>query len=227
MKVLSVDFDYFVNVTPPQRNEFFPDSGVEMSPDLNHVTWLSSYALPHKKKYGKLTSISVFTDELLAVRDIIASQHPDAFMLADSHRHAYDFICERADEDVELYNVDFHHDTLEDDRDVHCGNWLARLIQEGIVTKAYWCSRPDSDRNRSIVEEIPFHQLPRSGYDLIYVCRSSWWTPPHLDKYFIEQLARPLVDSDHYGKLEKGLLEDRYSKEFQEEIKNFSKLYPF
>lgn len=221
MKVLSVDFDYFVDATLPQRKSLFPNGGIEKSSSLNYFVWVTNYGNVPKKGLASLSTVSVFMDELRTVQNIIAAQHPEAFMLADSHRHAYDFICEYAEEEVEVYNVDFHHDTMEDNAEVHCGNWLSHLIHEGIVTKAYWCSKPDSNRKGSIVEEIPFSKLPRTGYDLIYVCRSSWWTPPHLDKYFIEHLAQPLVDSGHYGKLEKGLLENRYTETFQSDVQQY------
>lgn len=228
MRILSIDFDYFVNPTPLQRGRYFPDGGREMSDLLNTTIWSGAYALSaiatkrFANKKDSLLDVELLKEPLKAVHDIIMSQGNICCMVADSHAHAYDFIQNNYDGSVtELYNVDFHHDTYNVDEEVNCGNWLRRLLEEGIVDEAYWVNQPDSGMEDNLAKVIPFSKLPKTEYDLVYVCRSGWWTPPHMDKEFIEQLARPLIENKNGWEVvyQQGILEDRYSEEFNKLVK--------
>lgn len=146
-------------------------------------------------------------------------------MVADSHMHAYDFIRENHDGSAtELYNVDFHHDTFDVGKEVHCGNWLRRLLDEGAVDEAYWLNRPESELDGNLTTVIQLSELPKTGYDLVYVCRSGWWTPPHMDGDFIKYLARPLIENKNGWEVryQTGILESRYNRELKALIKQES-----
>lgn len=223
MRVLSVDFDYFINASEIQMGAFFPDGGHEHSQFLNDIVWANHYASAAIKGHD-LMGVSLLSSELRSVRKIIERQKNPLCMVADSHSHAYNFIKEncKGKGAVEVYTIDYHHDTFNvgDEGELNCGNWLRLLMEEGIVNKAFWVNRPKSDERGNMCEIIPFSELPKTGYDLIYVCRSSWWTPPHLDREFIAELAKPLSSNKRgwFCRFEKGIAESRYNKEFQKAI---------
>ena len=197
MKVLSIDFDYFVKATP-EAMALFPDGGREFS-GLDSVVWASNYAHASVLQDDVLLNgATVDTQSLLAVAGIVMTQNANTkVMITDSHRHAYKFIKENCKRKVkaDIYNVDFHHDTFDNaDREVNCGNWLRRLIEEQRTGKVYWTSRAGSVKRGKMpeVQYLSFRELPKN-YDLIFICRSGWWTPPHLDHYFTEKLVLPLL----------------------------------
>lgn len=233
MRILSIDFDYFVNPTPLQRARFFPDGGREMNDLLNTIVWSGAYSqseivarkFPNEKS---LLDVELLTKPLKKVHDIIMSQKGISCMVADSHAHAYAFIQDNYDGSVtELYNVDFHHDTYNVGEEVNCGNWLRRLLDEGIVDKAYWVNQPDSEMGDNLAKVIPFSKLPKTGYDLVYVCRSGWWTPPHMDEAFIEQLARPLIENQQGWEVvyQQGILASRYNEELKASVKQMNEVW--
>lgn len=199
MNVLSVDYDYFIRASV-EAQALFPDGGAEFSIIDDSVVWLSAYAVSMMNDDALISGTSVDDKALMRIRELIKNNlYPwKRGMVADSHRHAYDFIKEYGDGDVTIYNVDFHHDCLmTGNGEVHCGNWVRKLMDEGIAKKVYWVGRKDSvkkDKPKT-VSLLSFSDLPAS-YDLIFVCRSGWWTPPHLDTAFIDYLVNPLLKQD-------------------------------
>lgn len=129
-------------------------------------------------------------------------------MLADSHKYIYEFVPDYDTEDIELYNINFHHDTYPTSGTTtpDSGNWFRYLLEDGNVSNGYWVACEQSYRDDCLPKEISLAELPKEGYDLIFVCRSGWWSPPHLDKYFLEYRAEPLRNSGWYGKVETDIL---------------------
>lgn len=228
MRILSIDFDYFVNPTPLQRTRYFPDGGREMSDTLNAFVWAGAYARSKiaTKKFGdeknSLLNVELQKKQLQGIHNIVMAQGSICYMVADSHSHAYEFIHENWDGDaIELYNVDFHHDTFDTGAEVHCGNWLRWLLEEGTVDVAYWVNQSESELEDNMTKVIPFSELPKTGYDLVYICRSGWWTPPHMDEAFIKYLARPLIENKNGWKVkfQQGIIESRYNNELKDMVK--------
>lgn len=196
-----------------------------MSNELNTLIWSANYAnsaLAAKKQNNEeynLLNVSLFKDHLQLIHSIIMNQKNICCMVADSHSHAYDFIREKWDKSkTRLYNVDFHHDTNPYRDEVHCGNWLRALLDEKIVEEAYWVNQPKSAVENNLAKIIPISELPRTGYDLVYICRSGWWTPPHLDEIFINQLAKPVIKNRKGWEViyQQNILESRYNERFRE-----------
>ena len=93
------------------------------------------------------------------------------------------------DEEVELINVDFHHDMYITGGDnLDCGNWLRffkDLYPDANIT---WVRREDSDIE-SLEGDFPYKHttdisVVKGDFDLVFLCFSSPWTPPHLKTYF-------------------------------------------
>ena len=200
-KILSLDWDYFVNATAAQRYTLFPDGGNEnISYELQDFIWNSHYACS-----PELREIEVLKDDYKTMFDILKRfsnkyvtspvANPNRKVLITvSHRWCYEFILQRTneDEEFELYNVDFHHDMYHyrtPDERVNCGNWVNCLFEQRPNMKYSWIKREDSDENTIGGEKAPCNictlkELEGLDFDYIFICRSDCWSPPHLDKLF-------------------------------------------
>ena len=198
MKILSIDFDYFQDVTREQL-DLFPD-GIDHPTALSEIIWASHYANSEKQ----LNAIGIMENELELLEQLLLEQLCDVpVMITNSHKHIYDFICEHDNNTpMELVNADMHHDIVNHNPDLDCGNWITHLSnrqkenQNGLLFS--WLANPvsldmfgldDLFGKNGRAEELlkaSFAELEGQSFDLIYLCRSDTWTPPHLDKYFIE-----------------------------------------
>lgn len=80
---------------------------------------------------------------------------------------------------------------------------------------------PDSELADNVTQMIPLSELPKTGYDLVYICRSGWWTPPHMDEAFIKYLARPLIENKNGWEIryQQGIMESRYNNDLKNLVK--------
>ena len=89
------------------------------------------------------------------------------------------------DEDLELINIDFHHDMYVTGGDtLDCGNWLRFLADIKPNAKITWVRREDS-QVESLGGSFPYYHTTditevQGEFDYIFLCFSSPWTPPHL-----------------------------------------------
>lgn len=165
MKVLSIDFDYFQDVTREQL-ELYPN-GIDRSTDESEVEWGRSY-----QRFGEeLNTINILESEFERLKEILNAQSSDVPMLiANSHVNIYSFIkeqqAEKNDRELSLVNVDMHHDLTNENPVLDCGNWIMKLGEEqrcaGHKMSFSWIANP------------------------ISCDRSDNWFAPHLDKYFTE-----------------------------------------
>lgn len=216
MKILSIDWDYFIDATMSQRMSMFPDGGNENLPAyIANILWVSHYD-------GKLENIGIKEKDLEVAKDLIANNF-NKIMIADSHKHIYDFIQNNFDEDIiEVTNIDFHHDLYginDIERcDVDCGNWMVKLCDEYDCSYR-WVKQSDSDdeldnKNFCEIENATILDLIKEKFDLLYICKSSIWSPPHLDKYFIDAFLPLIEQTDIEVTYEKTVFDDRYNEIF-------------
>ena len=87
MKILSIDFDFFQNVTTEDISSY-PD-GVDNTTAISEMVWASHYAM-----HGEhLNSIDIMHDEFDMLKDILKKQKTSIpVMVTNSHKHIYDFI---------------------------------------------------------------------------------------------------------------------------------------
>lgn len=91
-----------------------------------------------------------------------------------------------------------HHDCFNNNPELDCGNWISYVKQDYPKIHIQWIANPVSRQVYNITEtEFDFIQtslntLQEQPPDLIYLCRSDNWLPPHLDNYF-EQTKRLLT----------------------------------
>lgn len=163
----------------------------------------------------------------------------------------YDFIKDNWDyDDIVVDNIDFHHDYYEwqetevdvsqsgvtkkaiSTEKVNCGNWVRILMEidfpEELVYN--WVCRTDSDLSEKLEKHPNFGGYymiedllnNEQTYDLLYICRSSVWSPPHLDHYFFDFLKNQ-VKAIGTQSIEFGFLtEDRYTDSMKAQITQYS-----
>lgn len=68
LKVLSVDFDYFQNVTVDTICNCYPD-GIDLPTELSTIVWSGYYA--NDRTRDKLSSVTILNDELNLLRDLL------------------------------------------------------------------------------------------------------------------------------------------------------------
>lgn len=224
MKILSIDWDYFIEATAKQRCTLFPDGGSENIPSyIQKYVWSSHYINP------ELENITVKKQELDLLKEIL-SQNVQSVMITDSHKHIYDFIIDNLDydecNDIDITNIDFHHDLYginDKSRDLDCGNWAVKLIQEYNCSYS-WVNQNDSDKHLDDndfinINEITLNDIKNDDFDYIYICKSSMWSPPHLDKYFNEMFENFLHKSEIEVIYEPNVFNDRFDESLQDIIR--------
>lgn len=188
MRILSIDFDYFVDTDMDTRLIYFPDGNDNLPVKMNRYIWNRCYDFKEELK-----NIGVIKD-YDTICNFLSTQTPKKVLVADSHREMEKLFSDiNPDEDLELINIDFHHDMFVTGGDkLDCGNWLRFLIDLKPDTKITWVRREDSDTD-SLFGEFPYHHTTdisevQGEFDLIFICFSSPWTPPHLYNKFEEMV---------------------------------------
>ena len=240
MRVLSIDYDYFQKTSIETVMKHYPD-GVDLPTKLTEITWASHYANPYSA--ASINAVEVNREELELMEEIIENQRTDLpVMVANSHVHIYNFIHEHCtDKKLYITNVDMHHDMFNDDSELDCGNWVSHILkdygEENVGLR--WISNPISgeafgfDEEELSIERKGRMLFPTSvsdildkQFDLVFLCRSDTWTPPHLDEGFNELMETCLY---HFGRIliEESVKKPRdisllveQEKEFFEKMKN-------
>lgn len=191
--VLSIDFDYFQNVSS-ECLQFYPD-GLDLPTELSTIVWSGKYATPKEKE--AISNVTIMHDEIFILLSIIKHQVPNTpVYVTNSHVNIYSFICENIPlgEKFTLHNIDMHHDLLNNNETLDCGNWVNHIFKrygrKNIDFK--WIANPislqaygfDSDEVKALPILNSLSSIKEEKYDFIFLCRSDNWLPPHLDSYF-------------------------------------------
>ena len=209
MNILSIDWDYFINATASERFSLFPDGGNEnLEMGVLAFVWVSRYAdaILSAEFSGKgrvISDIGVLDTELDALYSILGVHCSSGVDMAvsESHKDIVRFIdefYERDGEPVNVFNIDFHHDSYDHNgKDIDCGNWVRRLKDAGKINAVTWVRRDDSEDGDamevfetlySIADLHDSRLIQEDGIDAIFVCRSGAWSPLHLDDAFVKML---------------------------------------
>ena len=204
MKILSIDWDYFIDASSLVRFEKFHD-GLETMGRVNEIIWSGRYA-----SYPELKDLGIRKKEYdyLFSRMGRIFRNAGSIYIEDSHKWLGDIVCS-SDKLVELYNIDFHSDVYDSIVTMDCGNWLryADMCSGGegsIYTWVLWegeSDRGEWDRWNSVGKKESLGSIGDieglcSWWDVVYICRSSTWSPPHLDSYFRELVMEGIMGKD-------------------------------
>lgn len=192
-KILSIDFDYFQNVACSTLSHY-PD-GIDLPTDISNLVWTMRYV----ESYQPIHKVTVNESLLQTVIDTIQQQSKSTpVMIVNSHKYAYDFIKEHScGKDVDLINLDLHHDLFNDSETLDCGNWISHVAKDLKLKSFTWIGRKTSEKMYDMTEEekvrlhfnLGLDTIKDKKFDAIFICRSDNWTPPHLDTYFEKVLT--------------------------------------
>ena len=184
-RILSIDFDYFINTDIDTRNNLFPNGVDEKPKDELNDEWSELY-----ENSEELTNIDV-TGTFKICCNILKELRFGKVVVADSHKEiARIFPKLSSNDSLEVINVDFHHDNyISGGNKVDCANWVRHLMKHFPDTKFTWIRREDSEMI-SLEGEFPYHSTTdfviEGEFDYIFICFSPEWTPPHLYPKFKE-----------------------------------------
>lgn len=193
MNLLSIDWDYFF----PDNFEF--DWAMDESQFFFYETiWPIRYSNMHLRTEQLAKDIYHPDQQLLNgfLNKVLINSNPSMLSIADSHtdiQHLINLFPAK----VNIYNFDQHHDIHYYDRKpskmkLNCGNWVSyfrnRINEYHIIYPPWRKDKPEHKDNRlnfskSVSFDIPEH-LP--NFDMVFVCRSSPWTPSWSDHNWIE-----------------------------------------
>lgn len=186
MKILSIDFDYFVDTTKEVRDNYFPKAEDITDPIQIESMWSDCYREHEElKKIGAIRDFSILSKFLEEHRKDIPT------LVAESHKDIYNFIKEvqrHSDTCLEIVNIDYHHDNYYMyGGQVTCANWLMKICEE-VECDVMWIRREDSE-TESLAGSFPYKMSTDirdcfKEYDAIFLCMSPEWVPPHLRSVF-------------------------------------------
>lgn len=228
-KVLSIDWDYFVDASIDFKTLNFPDGGNENLPSsILDSVWMSRYG-----QSRELHKIKEDSKELIKLRILLKNSiNPHTkVIIADSHKDIYKYIGELRETNfpIELYNIDFHHDMYDfGNEEVDCGNWLRKFINaenSSHFDKFMWIRREDSELSgEELLDDNSVVGIPSDmpdSFQLVFLCRSGVWSPPHLDSKFLS-ICRLLSKLQRNTMVTKSLvLRDRYNQHFKSNVKAY------
>ena len=196
-RLLSLDWDFFPEVTPEAVTGY--PGGKELTTEASIAAWQSCYA-----RNSTLARIRANCGEMRTLRDVLEGQNRNIpVVAAQSHVGAYGLVlCSLTDGELaEIVNVDFHHDLVNENPGLDCGNWIGRLLLSGRTSgqRLTWIHNPLSfpvygiraeaqDEFSATMQNIDggtsVRALVGQQFDMIFLARSDAWTPPHLDGEF-------------------------------------------
>jgi hypothetical protein len=221
MRILSIDWNYFAEATVDERFVLFPDIDNEnISTKTINFIWTYKYSNSNTLKNTRvfnireLSNIPLKEKDFNILIDIIKNQNTKSkSYIANNHYCIYETIKELNNNNIELYNIDFHHHMFSFNKNKNCGNWLYNLIYEGYIKKSFWIKDTFSNiEDLKSTEIIDIHEI-QGDFDIIFLAKSSLWSPPHLDKYFnilVDVIMKKFNESMFYGDYV-DLLSNRYS----------------
>lgn len=209
MRVLSIDWDYFQKVTKETVQKCYPE-GIDLPTNLSEIVWGSKYAM-YARELAKVILLYHEYDSLL---ELLSKQNRNCpVMIANSHSHIYGFIQSYLRGTAQITNIDMHHDIINDNAELDCGNWISKLIKDKVIAKSSpkeynsirWIANPISLDTYGLSEDLdPQMQKTLANlcqcksiadiidekFDIIYLARSDNWSPPHLDTYFCDLVKK-------------------------------------
>lgn len=198
-KVLSIDWDYFQDVTKKQICNY-PD-GMETLGELNNLVWAVRYSdmYPDFNPYDVKINDKLFDDMIAIIKN---QKKGIPARIAESHMQCYHFVRYEFNpgDPIELYNIDMHHDLFNDNKDLDCGNWILHLMKPYEVYLS-WFNRsvsldayklPKKHKNIRMYTDS-LDEIRNMQFDGIFLCKSGAWIPPHLDLSFIT-MANAIAD---------------------------------
>lgn len=220
MNVLSIDFDYFQNTNVNCLKQCYPN-GIDRINEQSTEAWLSYYT--RTKTARELLKVNIYKPEYEKALKLIKSQDSKCTaMIANSHISIYKLICTemeyRNEKKLWISNIDMHHDMFNDNPELDCGNWIEHIKNKYINTRMEWIANPISrlmyglEGEQYDVIKTGIDTMKRNSFDVVFLCKSDNWLPPHLDCKFIE-MAKCMINTFDNIRVQDTVLQERNYKE--------------
>lgn len=196
LKILSIDYDYFIDATEDQIRSCFPDP-IDVHPTISTNIWNLHYLT----QGDEIKSIGLRSSEY---RKLMSKLQSDitAGLCTFSYTHedilqGIEYLAQyRKFDKVIVNHIDSHPDTGKITcGGLHCGNWVTYLKSMIKEVEVNWISNEIVYEmqiiNTKLLSSIKFgidDLTPILHYDLIFLCRSDQWVPPHLDQQFTDMV---------------------------------------
>lgn len=205
-RILSLDWDYFVNTDADTRAFHFPDGGNENLPEnVLDLCWSIRYA-----DNPSIEEIGVRKKDIQHILKVVeGGKGQFTLFTSESHKTLGEYILPlakdfaRSQKGLEIVNVDFHSDLYNKGEEVNCGNWANKILESIEGARLTWISREDSSSDELTV--LPYRDRVtvtsditsvKGSFDIIWLFRSGCWSPPHLDREF-SRFAEKLSKDAH------------------------------
>lgn len=182
-KVLTIDFDIIMAPGINSYNKDIPACSIE------------ELALKNKEiEYqSKLVDFSLFQRLTLMLLKIFSNIDKEKIHFIEHHDQLYQILQDK--EQIDLTNIDFHHDIayLDADKDqtkfideVYCGNWVKAMKERGIIRSYTWVTTINSEPidpnnieflNHQYDIESWLNSKSNYDYDEVFICLSPPWVP--------------------------------------------------
>jgi hypothetical protein len=212
MKILSVDWDFFF------PNVAMFDWGHREDPMFLEYLWNLRAGNRHLTK-GDYAVDTVRPNEKTVWNfwEKVCIGNPNMLIIADSHMDLYNTLLKMRGLKAEIVNFDAHHDIEYGDKSdkVNCGNWGYHGLKNGsiqsltIVYPEWRAKEPETkpDIDSKLLKKVKMtHDWIAGKYDIVFICRSSAWTPTWCDRDWLNFIW--------YWKTRRFLWESKISCEF-------------
>lgn len=209
LRVLSVDWDYYIKATEEERDKLFISSEFELSEaKAKDNAWAVCYTsnpelIDIDIDMAKFTSLQSYMHRFLEFRHYEKNRLVTPYLCAhENHGELYTIIQNYLREhpektELEVVNIDYHHDCfLYGGENLNCSNWVRLLYENPDIPFRYsWIRGKDSQpennyKMRTYLTLSRFMKFnPKFRPEIIFFCRSDTWTPPHLDKKLYKFLS--------------------------------------
>lgn len=193
--LLSIDWDYFISLDNNNA------SCIENEKTINDL-WYKRYLQmkAQGKDIQKRYVLSAETDKFWGkMKEAFEFDSHIHVYVSDSHALSYKIAKKYNCHDVYLFDAhsDLGYGGLSAlDFELNCANWLGKLLKNKDVDEAhiiygpYTAEKPEYFKQMNERFQIDYPSLndlhPKGKVSAIHICRSGAWTPPWLDKKFIE-----------------------------------------
>lgn len=188
MKILSVDWDFFFPCLDGFDWGMNEDNNI-LQEFIWHVRYSDKDIITGKYAY------QVEPDYQVLNRfwgNVLNDSEIKQVVITESHSDIRHFLYEGC----QVYNFDAHHDfgyKDDDEEELNCGNWAKHEnIYSYEIIYPSW-RKEVKEINLKPIVDFKFYDdyQPKVKYDLVFICRSSCWTPSWHDVYwlnFIDEL---------------------------------------
>lgn len=225
--ILSIDWDYFMDVSNKIRARSFPDSPKDLSLPLSNMVWGNYYTSLSEKDLMSLKLKDDFDYLLEYIKN--TDLENTIFVSSVTHVSIYNMFKEfEISSPINLTNIDFHHDSFKVTDSLDCGNWVNYVLDEYDIDMT-WVKDKNSEMdglNESINVVDNIEIIDNFKPDYIFLCKSYLWSPPHFDDDFLKLFEKIFFKAKNSVTYSEEVIKNRFDdvKEYAKEKEEINQM---